>query len=102
MAGKRVRFSRQYYSFHIEGVGDAPMMDSDRTFSSLDIIDPASLSSLRRAMFEVYSERHYSDPTLPPHRTHRRVGLPLRRPSIRRSTLTRSPFMAEHAGKQRF
>lgn len=59
MAGRRVRFSPQYDSMHVEGVGDALLMDRDHTFSSLEVIGPASLSSLRRAMMAVYPEYDY-------------------------------------------
>jgi hypothetical protein len=43
----------------VEGVGDALFMDSDHTFSSLETIGPASLSSLRTAMMAAYSEYDY-------------------------------------------
>lgn len=59
MSGRRVRFSPHYDSMHVEGVGDALLMDRDHTFSSLDVIGPASLSSLRRAMMAVYAEYDY-------------------------------------------
>jgi hypothetical protein len=62
VAGSRVRYSPNYYSMHVTGVGDALLMDSDHTFSSLETIGPASLSSLRTAMMAVYPEYDYGAP----------------------------------------
>src|ERR1700722_5444399 len=60
MTGKRVRFSPQYDSMHVVGVGDALLMDGDHTYSSLEEIGPASLSSLRQAMMAVFPEHDYN------------------------------------------
>lgn len=56
VVGARVRYSEDYELMHVQGVGDALLMDGDHTFSSLDTIGPASLSSLRTAMLSVYPE----------------------------------------------
>jgi hypothetical protein len=56
MAGKRVRYSAPYESLHVEGTGDVLLMDSDHAFGPLEILGPASLSSLKAAMTAVYEE----------------------------------------------
>jgi hypothetical protein len=50
MVGKRVRYSPNYSSLHVEGLGDALLMDSHHAFASLEVLGPASLASLRAAM----------------------------------------------------
>jgi hypothetical protein len=61
VAGKRVRYSANYASLHVEGAGDALLMDSSHAFASLDVLGPASLTSLKAAMTSVYNDYEYGN-----------------------------------------
>src|SRR5882757_5865398 len=65
VSGARARYSPSYSSIHIDGVGDALLMDSSNTYSSLDTIGPASLASLRLAMLSAANDYGYRPSTQP-------------------------------------
>jgi hypothetical protein len=59
MVGKRVRYSSRNQSLHIERMGDVLLMDGGHAFGPLEILAPASLTSLRSAMAAVYADYHF-------------------------------------------